>query len=243
MSTSSLHRGIAISNVMLFVTLIVLLTTGFGRDQRAPELTVERLNIVDSSGRTLLVLANPARLPGATFGGKEYPPAWVERTRSAGMIFFNEQGDEVGGLIYEGYPRDSSYQAGGQLSFDQWRQNQVVAMQYADNGRQRRAGLGVWDRPTDAPLSEQFRLAEAVRLAPAGPRRDSLERERLRTRERVQGAQRLFVGSRDRTAMLELRDPQGRVRARLGVDSLGVGRLEFLDDRGQVRNTISQSPR
>ncbi len=226
----------------MFVTLIVLLTTGFGRNQRAPELTVERLNVVDSTGRQLLVLANAARLPGGTFGGKEYPPAWVERTRSAGMIFFNEQGDEVGGLVYEGYPRDSSYRAGGQFSFDQWKQNQVVAMQYSDNGRQRRAGMAVWDRPTDAPLAEQFRLAEAVAQTPPGTRRDSLDRERIRTRERVQGAQRLFVGSRDRTALLELRDPQGRVRARLAVDSLGIGRLEFLDDRGQVSNAISQKP-
>ena len=39
----------------------------------------------------------------------------------------------------------------GHLSFDQWKQNQVVALQYSDDGRSRYAGLNVWDRPTDAP--------------------------------------------------------------------------------------------
>ena len=50
------------------------------------------------------------------------------------MIFFNEAGDEVGGLIYESERRDSAYRAFGHLSFDQWQQNQVVAVQYQDNG-------------------------------------------------------------------------------------------------------------
>ena len=87
------------------------------------------------------------------------------RPHVSGMIFYNEEGDEVGGLIYNGIPRDyngiprdSGYSAVGHLSFDQWKQNQVVALQYIDNGRTRRSGLRVWDRPTDVSVARQLDL-------------------------------------------------------------------------------------
>jgi hypothetical protein len=200
-------------------------------------ITVERLNILDSTGRPTLVLSNARRLPGATFHGREYPQEFVGRGHSAGLIFFNEGGDEVGGLIFEGTRHDSTYHAFGHLSFDQWQQNQVVAVQYQDDGRARSAGVRVWDRPTTQPLENQFGLAQQVLSTPAGPVRDSLNRELARVRDMVQGTARLFLGSEDRTAKLELRDPQGRVRARLFVDSLGAAHLSFIDEGGRTTAT------
>jgi hypothetical protein len=143
------------------------------------------------------------------------------------MIFFNEVGDEVGGLIYEGHQQDSSYQAFGHLSFDQWKQNQVVAVQYQDNGEARGAGLRVWDRPTEVPLEAQFALAAEMLAAPAGRVRDSLNAARLQVREQVQGTPRLFVGSQNRKALLELRDTEGRVRIEMAVDSMGTAQLTW----------------
>lgn len=228
-------RRLIISNVITCGAVAALLLSGFTR-QPARELTLERLNIVDSTGRLALVLANGARLPGAVFAGKEYPQSFVGRGKSAGMIFFNEVGDEVGGLIYEGNRRDSTYRAFGHLSFDQWQQNQVVAVQYQDNGRSRSAGLRVWDRPLE-PLERQFQLAEQMRAMPAGAARDSVNRERLAVRAKVEGTPRLFLGSEDRVAKVELRDTAGRVRLRLLVDSTGAGRLVFLDSAGRQTAT------
>lgn len=233
MPVPAFAKCVFIGNVTMFLIMTGVLLSGFSR-QQPQVLTVERINIVDSSGKLALVLSNGQRLPGAAFRGKEYPQSFVGRGRTAGMIFYNEVGDEVGGLIYEGAPHDSGYRALGHLSFDQWQQNQVVAVQYQDNGKTRSAGMRVWDRPTDAPLEQQFILAERVLATPAGPLRDSLNRERLRVRERVQGAPRLFLGSEDRIAKLELRDEQGRVRIRLVVDSAGSGRLAFLDNQGRI---------
>ncbi len=219
------------ANIVLCVSLGAMLMSAFTR-QSPRELTIERLNIVDSTGRLALVLSNGARLPGAVFAGKEYPQSFVGRGKSAGMIFFNEVGDEVGGLIYEGARRDSSYRAFGHLSFDQWQQNQVVAMQYQDNGTNRSAGVRIWDRPLE-PLERQFALAEQMRAMPPGPARDSVNRERLAVRARVEGTPRMFIGSEDRIAKVELRDDTGRVRLRLLVDSTGAGRLIFLDAAGR----------
>jgi hypothetical protein len=232
MQRDALMKWMFAANVTMFGGLVTTTLTGFAR-QQPTVLTVERLNIVDSTGRLALVLSNGARLPGGTFAGKEYPQSFVGRGKSAGMIFFSEVGDEVGGLIYEGERRDSTYRAFGHLSFDQWQQNQVVAVQYQDNGATRSAGVRVWDRPTDAPLERQFALAEQLRGMPAGPARDSVNQERLRVRARVEGTPRMFVGSEDRVAKVELRDMAGRVRLRLLVDSAGAGRLIFLDSTGR----------
>lgn len=234
MSTQRISTGLFVANVIMFSATLMLTLGGFTQSPRQTTLTVERLNIVDSTGRLALVLANGAQLPGAVFKGKEYPPSFVGRGKSAGMLFFNEEGDEVGGLIYEGARRDSSYRAFGHLSFDQWEQNQVVAMQYTDNGASRSAGVRVWDRPTDAPLERQFALAEQMQSMPRGAARDSVNAERLRVRARVAGTPRMFIGSEDRVAKVEMRDAAGRVRLRMLVDSTGTGRLVFLDSAGRV---------
>ena len=108
MQTSAMAKWMFAGNGVMFLALTVMFVTGLTqRDSQV--LSVERLNIVDSTGGLALVLANGARLPGGRFGGKEYPQSFSGRGRSAGMIFYNEVGDEVAGLIYEGASRDSTY--------------------------------------------------------------------------------------------------------------------------------------
>ena len=61
---------------------------------------------------------------GPSMNGKTYSRDVIDgREFMSGMIFFNELGDEVGGLIYAGIKKDSvNYSAVGHLSFDQWQQ-------------------------------------------------------------------------------------------------------------------------
>jgi len=149
------------------------------------------------------------------------------------MILFNEVSDEVDGLISEGGPRDSRYRAFGHRSFDRWNQNQLVAGEFSDGGRSRAAGLRVWDRPTGAPLGERFALAEQVQATPRGPARDSRNCARFRARDRVAGNPRLHLGSRDGNATVGVRNPEGRVRFQLSVNSLGVPRMLFSNTLGR----------
>ncbi len=221
-------------NILMFLVLATLLLGGF-KPQQPSVLTLERLNIVDSAGHLALVLSNAARLPGIMVSGKEYVRP-SSRVGSAGMIFYNAAGDEVGGLIYKGgpgAPSDSS-RAFGHLSFDQWKQNQVVALQYLDNGMTRSAGLRVWDRPPGKPAELLAVLGQRVGTTPAGPVRDSLRREYMRLDAASEGQLRTFLGSANRVAALELRDVNGNVRIRLSVDTAGTARLAFLDTLGRV---------
>lgn len=232
------------SNVASWFALAFIFVSGFSSPERTrfTELETERLDIVGENGQPVLVLSNQRLMPGPRIDGKAYPPEIAEpRSVVSGMIFYNEEGDEVGGLIYNGFPKDTGHTAVGHLSFDQWKQNQVVALQYLDTPRTLRAGLRVWDRSTAVSVAEQLDRALAYRDA-SPEERDSLRRATAAARARGEsGTERLFVGSQDRSAKIELRDRQGRVRARLVVDSLNAARLEFLDADGMVVHQVPEA--
>jgi hypothetical protein len=230
-------RFLMVSNAASWGLVAFLALTGFAQKARPrfTEIDVERINIVGSNDRPVLVLSNRRLIPGPSINGKEYPRSVADgRELLSGMIFFNEEGDEVGGLIFNGIRKGSGYSSVGHLSFDQWKQNQVVALQYLDNGRSRRAGLRVWDRPTNVSLDKQ--LDRLVRLMGAeGKEREAVLGEIEAAGARGEfGSERLFVGSQDQTAQIQLRDKQGRVRIRLLVDAADAARLEFLDEAGKV---------
>lgn len=203
--------------------------------RRLRELEVERLNVVSPDGKLALALAGQGRLPGPMLDGKRYPPETSSgRTSSAGMIFFNESGDEVGGLIYGGVKRGDGYDAMVHLSMDQWKQDQVIVLQYADDGQRRSAGLSVSERPTDFPIS-LMRPKVAAWKSATGPERERLDRELAELdRQGKFGAPRVFLGTQGREALLSLKDSAGKERARLSVGADEAARLEFLDPKGAV---------
>lgn len=237
---SNLKRRIhflTLSNIASWGVIALFTLTGFSYQQRTrfTEIDAERINIIGTNGKPVLVIANRRLIPGPSINGKDYPRALADgRDLLSGMIFFNEEGDEVGGLIYNGIKKGSGYSAVGHLSLDQWKQNQVVALQYLDNGTSRRAGMRVWDRPTDVTLDKQ--LDRSLRLMQSsGDEREAIRKEIESARSRGElGNERLFVGSQDQTAQVQLRDKQGRPRIRLYVDAQDVARLEFLDEMGKV---------
>jgi hypothetical protein len=239
-------RFLMISNVASWLVAFWCLI-GFARAEggrpRFEAIDVERINVVGADGRPVLVIANRRLIPGPTMNGKEYPRALADgRDLLSGMIFFNEQGDEVGGLIFNGIQKEKGYSAVGHLSFDQWKQNQVVALQYVDSGTTRRAGLAVWDRPVDVPLANQLERGERM-LRATPEEKATLQRGAAEAAARGElGEQRLFVGSRDGTAQVQLNDARGLPRARLVVDSRGAAALEFLDELGKITARYPPEP-
>ena len=61
------------------------------KKQKFEEIDVERINIVEKDGRLRMVISNAQRQHPGSVDGKIIPR---ENGRSAGMIFFNERGDE-----------------------------------------------------------------------------------------------------------------------------------------------------
>lgn len=222
------------------LALAVLLFGAFApARQRLEVLDVERINLVNADGRPALVIAARGKLPGPMFEGREYPQQLSGgRVDGAGMLFFNERGDEVGGLTYRGRITDSGHVASAGLAFDQFRQDQAIAISYDDVDGERLAALRVWDRPESSIAPVVDRLWE-VRQMPEGPERD---RAMAEARERVGGVVRLTVGkTRDRAAAVLLADPEGRTRIRMQVDERGAPSLEFLDEAGEVVQRLPET--
>ena len=216
------------SSALVVIALAAFRNDGLqpGRKQHFGEIDVERINIVEKDGTPRLIFSNKARFPGIIYHGKEYPHP---SRKAAGMLWFNDEGTENGGLT-AGVQHDSTgVSADGILTFDQYDQDQTVALRYDEQNGRRSAGLQVWDRP-NYPLG---RLIEVLGL-PNGP----VKTQRLN--DFKQGnATRLFAGkTQDKASVVQLSDPQGRPRLRLVVDSLGSARVEFLDANGAVTSVL-----
>jgi hypothetical protein len=128
----------------LFIGLVIGQLTAAPRIQRVDEIDVHRLNIRDADGTLRLVIANRARLPGVIVKGKEQPA--IDRPQ-AGMLFYNDEGSESGGLIFGGRRNTNGEvaDAGGSLSFDQYGGNQIIQLIGVDNSTDHIVGLIVSD--------------------------------------------------------------------------------------------------
>ena len=238
MMISSRTLGILVgTQTVTLVLLAALVLSGFRQaTTRFGEISAERIDIVDEHGKTVLAIANKARIAGPVVAGKAYPVALSDgREHMAGMIFFNQDGDEMGGLVFNSFRLPNGKAAGiGHLSFDRFQDNQVVALQYKENATSVQAGLTVYDRPGTGVFATSFALLDEARSAP--PARLAEIRRQLAelSAQGGLGAERAFLGSRDRSAQLLLKDAIGRVRARLVIDTDDAARLEFLDEAGKV---------
>jgi hypothetical protein len=92
---------------------------GQDRIQQFDEIDVHRLNVREPDGTLRMVISNHARLPGVIVRGKENPP--VDRPY-AGMLFYNDEGTENGGLVFGGHRNANGevVDAGVALSFDRY---------------------------------------------------------------------------------------------------------------------------
>ncbi len=199
------------------------------------EIDVERINVVEPDGKLRMTISDAARSPGWVFHGKPYPG----RPKGAGMIFFNDEGEEDGGIGFGGRKVNGQVQADGGLAFDKYDQDEAVALRYSDDNGQRRQGLTITDR-ADMPITELLAKRDAIRTMPAGAARDSAMKAFVENNGHPLAAQRLFAG-RDpsSSAVVNLADPLGRPRLRLVVDSTGAASIQFLDTAGHVTRSIS----
>jgi hypothetical protein len=87
--------------------------------QQFDEIDVHRINVREPDDTLRMVISNHARLPGVIVRGKENPR--VDRPY-AGMLFYNDEGSENGGLVFGGHRNANGevVDAGVALSFDRY---------------------------------------------------------------------------------------------------------------------------
>lgn len=225
---------------LLLGTLSVAAFQQATQNQQFTEIDVERINVVEPNGDLRMVISNRERSTGPIYKGQ--PFGYPGGTRP-GIIFFNDEGTENGGLTFQGRSEpDGSYAASTGMSFDQFNQDQVVVLNYTDENGERHMGLTIGDR-ADVDIFDLIAERDSIMELPAGPERDEALEQWSEPRDGVPlYARRVYVG-RDvsKSAVVDLSDPLGRPRLRLSVDSLGVPSLEFLDEEGNVVSRLPEA--
>jgi hypothetical protein len=142
-------RLLLIYNIILTAVLGAILLARVASAAPKPgafdEITVHRINVVEPDGTLRMVISNHAKLPGIIIRGKERA---FDRPQ-AGMIFYNDDASETGGLIFGGHRNDKGevVDSGGSLSFDKYDANQIVQLAGVDDKEDRFAGISVSDSP------------------------------------------------------------------------------------------------
>jgi hypothetical protein len=193
------------------------------------ELNVQRINVREPDGTLRMTISNTATAPGLIFKGKEH--AFPNR-QAAGILFFNDEGTENGGLLFGGAKKGKNASSGGHLSFDQYEQDQVISLDQTEEYGRRRAGLTFFDRPaTPIPLELIDRMN-----TPEG----DAEFEKLKEAGGF-GYPRLFVGkTENRASTVILRDAKGLARLKLTVTPAGAASIEFIDESGKIVRRITE---
>jgi len=232
-------------NAVTLGALIILAGAAFtGLVRTAPSakfdvIDVGRINVREPDGTIRLAISNKAHFPDPVIDGKTYPLR--SGAKPAGMIFFNDIGDEDGGLIWNGKKVADGYDAGASLTMDQWRQDQTVQLSYEGGPRHTNwVGLRVIDRP-EKPMAPMLDRAMQAMKLPAGAARDSAMRavRQFAIDSGLTPASRILIGKgAERAATVRLNDPAGRTRILLSVDSLGAPSIQLLDSAGHVTYRI-----
>jgi hypothetical protein len=196
------------------------------RKQKFEEIDVERINIVERDGKLKMVISNAQRQHPGSVDGKLIPR---ETGRPAGMIFFNERGDEVGGLIFSG---DAGKERFGSLTFDKFRGDQTIALQHLENTEGNYfAGLTFNDENITTP--DRLAKVDVIKKLPDEAARKAAFKEMQDKGEFL--VRRLSMGrGRNKSAFISLSDSKGRERIQISVTADGTPAINFLDEEGKV---------
>jgi len=203
-------KFLALYSSVLTTLVAVYVLTGTGelraqaRAQQLDEIDVHRINVRERDGTLRMVISNHERLPGVIDHGRERPRA--DRPY-AGMLFYNDEGTENGGLVFGGHRNANGevVDAGVSLSFDRYgASSQFVQLAGVQDSQNHIVGL---------TLSETAATGNRRRVV-IGPDRDGVASVALMDRD---GRKRIALQvSADGTPSIAFLDADGKIVSELG---------------------------
>ncbi len=209
-------KAYALITTLLFGVFVLTAFTVQSRKQKFAEIDVERINVVEKGCKVKLVITNKERQPDPIIAGKTLP----RDSKSPGILFYNSEGDEVGGLIFDGYKKDGKVEAFNSLTFDQYQQDQTLQLVHDDSNGSRLVRMRIKDRP-NIPLPEH-----AKRLEEVGKMKDGAEKSAAM--KPILAPDGVFVGKSSGNAAVWLFDTEGKPRIKMVVDASGTRRYFFI---------------
>lgn len=221
-------RYLKVYAVVITLVFVVLLFSAFtsANKNKFEEIEVERINVVEKDGKLKMVIANKARQHPGIIDGKYFKER--EGQRAAGMIFFSEKGDEIGGLIFDGNTGEGQY---GSLTFDKFRGDQTIQFLHGEDADGKYfAGLKM--NGQNMPLMEYIAKQEEISKLPK--EEQAAAWQKVPNNGRLMPNRVLIGRDYDKSSVIRLKDEKGRTRIEASVRADGNPKLNFLDENGKV---------
>ncbi len=202
-------------------------------------IDVKRINIVENDGTVKMLITNSKNFPSK--GDEVNGHSMHKRTKRAGMLFFNEEGIECGGFIYDGRKTENGHSAGMALSYDQYRGDQVMQLISRDserNGRRRKSTYMLFNDRNDSETNGKTKeLSEELEKIKDKKLRKKKKREYIK-QGYFNGIKRVALGTmaKDMNGLV-LFDSSGKPKAKFAVDSNNKFEIAVFDENGKVTNT------
>ncbi|MCL1893509.1 MAG: hypothetical protein FWG02_04625 [Holophagaceae bacterium] len=216
-------------------TLFFIFVAAEAQKTKFKEIDAERINIVSPEGKLELVLSNRKLLPRAVNDGKEL----YEDRNMPGLIFYNDVGDECGGLVYKGKLDEKGNPASGMhFSMDRFGGDQQLALGHYEGNGGMQTGLNIYDRGIHKeywPIYEEWEKATD----------EDIKKELMKKYEEAGGKQttRAFFGrTGGKSAAVILADAKGKARIMMYVTPEGKPVLQFLGDSGEPIYSLPPEP-
>lgn len=220
---------------------VVLANSAFKKsgNQRFSEIDVERINIIENDGTVKMIITNVDKFPNGTtkINGRNTNET---RKKRSGMLFFNEDGIECGGFIYDGEKKENGHSSGLSLTYDQYNGDQVMQLLNQDyqEGDKRfvSSSLVFNDRPSKETQERNAEISkELAALRKEDPKLMQQKYKEYEAQGLIGGAPRVMLGkTRSQNNGLFLFDDKGMPKAMFYVDKNNTAKLDFYDDKGEV---------
>lgn len=200
------------------------------------EINVKRINLIAEDGSLRMVLSNENRQHPGRINGKDLE----KRERPAGIIFFNTEGDECGGIIQYGKTEDGLTQSGMSFTMDQYKEDQVIQILNGETYKDGKAnivrGISISDIPLGSDLLTRMKKIEDIRSITDEKERNKRMAEAGNS---LSSKQRLFIGrNKHNSSGIFLSGPDGKQKIKIFVDENGQPRFEIIDEKGEPKNIL-----
>jgi hypothetical protein len=234
-----LLRTFAVSTVAI-MTVLLLFAFKTNENQQFGTIDVERINIVESDGTVKMIITNVEQFPNGETKINDIMTNKNRKKRS-GMLYFNEDGLECGGLIYDGAKNENGHNSGLSLTYDRYDGDQVMQLLTTDEerGDERRVSSALMfsDRTANVSREEHDKIMAEI---------DSIKDKKLRRKKYREYADQGLIGGTPRIMLgktgsqnngLFLFGDNGKTKAMFYVDKSNNVKLEVYDDQGNVTNS------
>lgn len=226
----------AIVTTLLICFITLSSFDSYEADKVFNEITVKKITVVGEDNLPRMVLSNETRQHSGRMNGKE----WSKRERPSGIIFFNNQGDECGGIVYQVKEQDGKTSSGMSFTMDNYKDDQVIQIlndEYYSGGKAFiERGISINQYPLGTNIDDRNKKLDEINKI-----KDDKERK-LKTKELMQkegSINRLFIGrTKGNSSGLFLSGPDGHPKMMVYVDEMGNPKIQVFDKKGELKDII-----